>query len=846
MYKESNNDTVSTQRTLGHIYNTTLDRVSTNYGGNAKTKTDIMLGMHGLHMDNFDFLKTVDTIVGAKVKTNDISIDDNSNKSNKHINAAVQESVNPIKKAIGFDYLYRSMKEMYGKDEATRLTGKMMDYTLGLSDETSICSQYCWAFNASLFVVGGKDFGSLRLLPPKNVGEYVSGLSEIIHEFAGNLAGALAIGTYFIDFAHIMLCEEKIDIHELRASQWIKKMLKSEYRQFIQSCNQLSRNAIESPFINVSIFDRSKISKLLEEFSWYFPHEELPINKPDSIENKEALNKYYNDILTEYIIDLQNCYLEVFDKGDPARNGAPLRFPVTTANVGRTENGTDKIADMAFLKMLCNKEIFRYNLFASEGSKIASCCFRGDTTIDVTLTYGEDPLRYPIQKTIRFDELYALIKSSEVPIRVSVIAVGASRLNMISDAEVIEIDYELPWHALKLSDSTTMTTTNNHKNAYYLTDDFYADIESDKIKTGTRLFTNNDAVVTVVGSSTVVNHEKKAYCLQLRSLDATHFVMPNSVVTHNCRLINDTEMMNLASQSNSFGAGGSVSLGSHRVVTNNTVRSSLVAEDLNDFYKIVSDNIDDSAKILSSHKKLLRDLEKQGCQPFISAGWIDLNRSFSTFGLIGIWETIQILNKKFGLNEDAMEDLLRFINTCVELSSKKYGITGNIEQIPGESFANRLCQADKVLFDDPEELSDINLYSNQIVPSWDDSVSIWDRMEISGKHMKLFTGGGIEHWNIGEKLTPTQVLKLIKYAIKCGCEHMAFNPVFCECRNGHFTFKDKHGDGKCPTCGADIVEEYTRIIGYFSPVGNWNKGRKKYDYPLRARLDVNSEPPTKK
>ena len=117
------------------------------------------------------------------------------------------------------------------------------------------------------------------------------------------------------------------------------------------------------------------------------------------------------------------------------------------------------------------------------------------------------------------------------------------------------------------------------------------------------------------------------------------------------------------------------------------------------------------------------------------------------------------------------------------------------------------------------------LYSNQFIPLWVDH-DIVDRMKLDGEFSKTLTGGGISHLNLGEKLTSvSQMKKLIEYAVKCGCEHFAINYNFCQCKNDHITVA---GPSKvCPICGDEIIEQYTRIIGYWTPVSSWNKGRRK-------------------
>ena len=834
MYKESENDMISTSRTISNLRKTCVSRLKETYKGiDTEKVADELMKMHGLNPDRFDFLKTVDEIAGKGTHINAISIDDNANKSGKNFGSAVQEAIAPVRKAIGFDYYYRKTKELYGETEAKRLFGKILDYTLPLSDETNVYSAYCWSFNASLFVVGGKDFGTYQAPPPESVGEYIGGLSEIVHEFASNLAGALAIGTFFFDIAHLLLFKEGVDLRELRSSNWLRKSLASEYRQFIRSVNNVSRNGIESPFTNISLFDRPKIHNMLDELDWYFPVEQLPISKPESIEKEDEIKAYYRDFLTEYIMVLQDLYLDVFDKGDPLRSGAPLTFPVTTLNIAKSEDGSNKILDSSFLKDVCNREIYRYNIFASKGTKIASCCFRGDQIVTAAINAEE-----LVFDGYSLEDLYG--KTYKDGKCIKTIKIHGEN-DQTLDAKVVKIDYTKPFVSIHLSDGSRLVTTDNHKNAYELSDNFYADIESFEVKPGIKFKVDSGyggALEVLEVNKNVPNMQRCAYCLEILSKDATHFIMPNGVITHNCRLINDVDMMELASQSNSFGAGGSISLGSIRVITNNTLLAAIMAESKDDFYQLVAENMEDAAKLLAAHKALISDLEKSGTQPFITAGWIDLSRMFGTFGIIGTWETAEVFRQKFcnsDQNEDIEANLLRFINSQMELVCKKFGVTGNIEQIPGESMAHRLCNSIKLLVPDCDYMKERHLISNQLIPLWEEGYSVWDRMDNYGRYDRLITGGGILHITIGEKTTSTQSEKLIRYAVKANAEHLALNPTFCVCSNNHSNIGEYES---CPECGEPIKHHITRVIGYFRPVSQFGIARQKYDVPFRVRLDL--------
>jgi len=167
-----------------------------------------------------------------------------------------------------------------------------------------------------------------------------------------------------------------------------------------------------------------------------------------------------------------------------------------------------------------------------------------------------------------------------------------------------------------------------------------------------------------------------------------------------------------------------------------------------------------------------------------------------------------------------MYDLLEQIRSYATECSKKYKCSFNVEQVPAESLAVKFALKDKLMHE-----MNYPIYSNQFVPLWVDC-DIVDRVKLDGEFSKALTGGGISHLNVGEKLTsPNQMKKLIEYAVKCGCEHFAINYNFCKCQNDHVTIAGQ--STVCSMCSAPIIEQYTRIIGYFTPVSTWNKGRQE-------------------
>ena len=388
--------TSSTTRTIKNIKKNIIATLKSNYpfiNGRVKEVADIILKKHGLHEDSFDFVNLFES--GLHENINDISIDDNANKNEKVFRGYLNELEKSVDKLIGYDVLYRTMKDLYGEKEAKKLSGEMYTYALGLSDSSNVILPYCWALDASKLVTVGREFGVLKSKPAKRVSSYISMLCETIHQMSNHLAGAIAIGSFFLDLAHLMIYKERRTLNELRTDKRIRKTIENEIQQFIHSINHLSRNGAESPFTNVSIFDRPKLEGLISDdnYGWYFPNHKA-ISTDNDLQDKMS-NEDFKKYVIDYITEIQNLFMDFFEKGDPLQNGMPYRFPVATINFSKVKNestGKFEIQDKEFLKAVCKRDISRFNIFSSAGTKICSCCLSGDEIIKIKNKSGEETI----------------------------------------------------------------------------------------------------------------------------------------------------------------------------------------------------------------------------------------------------------------------------------------------------------------------------------------------------------------------------------------------------------------------------------------------------------------------
>lgn len=646
-----------TTQAINEIREALSARIKTNHpeisANERDYKVDEILKIHGLHPENFNVIARMEEMLDTDI-ISDKSIDDNSNKGETGVGATFIESVNSQKKLIGYRYLYRSIKKIYGKEEAKRLTGMMYDYSLGLADSSQILLPYCWAGDFSMIVLEGRSWGQLHSNPPKTLRSYISALIETVHTMSNHTAGAIAISSFFTDSAKMLMDREGVTLEQLKEPE-TRKYIENSFQSFVHSMNSLTRSgSAESPFTNLSIFDKPKNMQKALDLDYYFD-----IQDPEYI--------------SEFLMEIQRIYMNFFSTGDPTQNGIMYRFPVSTINITKDNKGN--IVDPQFMDEIVEQEIFRYNIFVSEKSKDASCC----------------------------------------------------------------------------------------------------------------------------------------------------------------RMLSSEEMLALGAEANSFGGGGIGRLGSHRVVTLDYFRISKMKDSLEEYLTEVTAQLDDSCKVLKAHRELILDLEKKGKQPFITRGYIDMTRMFSTFGVLGIVEAGDVAEVKYGIQKNIfIETVLKRINALTFELAHKYSMPVNLEQIPAESFSHRIPNVNKILLG--EENVPYALFSNQFVPMWEDA-TLWERMEADGGFNKFYTGGGIVHFSLSERTTPSQNKKIIQHAIATGCEHFSLNPVYSVCKDcGSTTFANLT---QCNECSSTNIVHLTRTVGFFTEVETgWSKPKREHDFKKRVYAPV--------
>ncbi len=211
---------------------------------------------------------------------------------------------------------------------------------------------------------------------------------------------------------------------------------------------------------------------------------------------------------------------------------------------------------------------------------------------------------------------------------------------------------------------------------------------------------------------------------------------------------------------------------------------------------------------------------------------------FNTIGILGLPEAAAIyLQDPLIWREGSRRDWLRatsimekIVDYAVEHARKWMRETGtpwNVEEVPGESAAAKLALKDVELY--PEVLEYISdqsnpIYSTSIAPYYG-SLEMSDRIEIESRVQKKFTGGVMMHIFLGEEPDPEALAKLTKRLINTDLVYWSYTPALTHCNSCGRTFTGLYT--RCPVCGSENVDIWSRIIGYYRPLRNWNPYRRR-------------------
>ncbi|WP_419778726.1 ribonucleoside triphosphate reductase [Maridesulfovibrio sp.] len=276
-----------------------------------------------------------------------------------------------------------------------------------------------------------------------------------------------------------------------------------------------------------------------------------------------------------------------------------------------------------------------------------------------------------------------------------------------------------------------------------------------------------------------------------------------------------------------FGAGDLT--GSIGVVTLNLPKLAYLAQGEEDFLDLIEEYAIQAKNSLEFKRKLIQTNLDNGMFPWSSRYLKNGYKGhFSTIGLLGGHEACLNLLGKGIETPSGIRLMTRVLNHLRDLTSQFQEETGslyNLEATPAEGTSYRLAKIDKTLYADIQTSGNgTPYYTNSTTLPVGVSEDVVLALSHQDKLQPLYTGGSVFHTFLGESTTDLDALKsfIVKAFRNTKIPYLSITPTFSICKEHGYIRGEHHS---CPECGADS-EVYTRIVGYYRPVKQWNEGKK--------------------
>ena len=294
---------------------------------------------------------------------------------------------------------------------------------------------------------------------------------------------------------------------------------------------------------------------------------------------------------------------------------------------------------------------------------------------------------------------------------------------------------------------------------------------------------------------------------------------------------------------NSIG-GTALRVGSVKVSTINLARLALENDNEKDYLIALRDVCEINLQALDCVRHIIKRNIEKGLLPNYQDGLIDISTQYNTIGVMGIYEAIKSFGylrvDEFG-NTFYTEEAFNFgkkIFDVIHNTKAQFGLDKdymiNVEAIPGEQCASKMQKADTMLYPD-KVIDDLPLYGNQFIPLGI-KTTLQERIRIAAAFDEFCNGGSILHANIeGPFASFEQAWDMLNYIADQGVTYFAFNTKIQACKRNHAFYGTV-----CPECGGPVETEYTRIVGFYTPVKTYSKERKA-EYKMREWENVSGK-----
>lgn len=733
--------------------------------------------------------------------TANATIDDNANVNSKNVSVLNAEIHKEENKNLNIYLWDKKIKELFPELPKNSLQTDIDTVLYAHDTSSQVLEPYCLAVSMYPFIQDGiEKLGGLSA-KPKNIDSYCGMLINLIFKLSSEVKGAVAVpeALYFFtmfakkewgDYFHKRL-DVEITQNSLRKLT-IRKQIYQYFQNITYSINQpLGARGSQAAFVNFSFFDKYF-------FEAIFSNMQLPEgNTPIEWEQFDCIQQMYLNWLNR------------------ERLKCMLTFPVCSYAVIVDENKEFK--DKTTINYICKQYELGNSFFtyiSDTPDSLSSCCFDGKQTILIKV--GDDDTRL-----MRIEDAYKAYKDdtiSTLSVDIHNTDVPYNERVSFKTAKLVKTNASEWFHILYDNNVTYAGVDVTHDHIFpVLRNGKIVDVKASEI-------TNKDSFIINGTPERIISIEKytrnkPCYCLTMEDQTQPYFMLPNGLVTHNCRLRNAITTNEFSFTNGNIGVmTGSknvITLNLNRIIqdyTQKKKRVKLTDKLLDGINNHINSILDRVYKYHIAYNQILHDAKNSGLFTAYDAGFIHLDKQYLTIGISGLTAAAEYLGIDVSVNKKYKrfcQSILGNISTQNKLHKTKSTMF-NTELVPAESAAAKLYNRDKEQgYWTP---LDINLYTSYMFKPNDNNITIFDKLKLHGEIINEYLDGGSAcHINLDKHLDKKQYRLILNSAAKYKCNYLTFNVPNSKCESCGFITKTPIN--KCPKCDSDDITMYDRIIG---------------------------------
>ena len=254
--------------------------------------------------------------------------------------------------------------------------------------------------------------------------------------------------------------------------------------------------------------------------------------------------------------------------------------------------------------------------------------------------------------------------------------------------------------------------------------------------------------------------------------------------------------------------------------------------------------MDIAKESLELKRKVVEENIERGLLPYTKRYLPSLNNHFGTIGLNGMNEACTNLLgaendiASYGGKMFAMETLALMRKKLADYQEET-GNLYNLEATPAEGTTYRFAKEDQKRFPDILQAGtkEAPYYTNSTHLPVGHTDNLLDALDHQDELQTRYTGGTVLHLFLGERLPDWRTARALvqKVSSTYRLPYFTLTPTFSICQTHGYISGEMP---VCATCG-QACEVWSRIVGYFRPVKEWNIG-KKSEYAEREEYMASS------